>query len=337
MKIAGRLVRNNMKIFYNDSRKLTFINYLIEKNKISYRMYNKIFFITAKFEDLFGKDVSCFASDELLMIYREIAEKVKYNTVATYNSLIGDYKEWCAEKNIESIPDICNAIELRTIKRYKQYTILNDSDMKELTGDSDTLVDIDGADYNAIIFMRLLWEIDARQKPEDILRIKIDDLDLIESTILINNTKYKISPYLAGLIYEFAELDYITFVGKNGRYAIYPAKNNAGYILRPARTKNTRIGEPFTVPRMSNFMFMYCKRHESIEPLSINDLLMSLALKHMLKFMKTHTEMYTERRYFANIPSSIYKSVFEKYAKEKFPELYKAYYAEFIGLKQKFQ
>jgi hypothetical protein len=66
---------------------------------------------------------------------------------------------------------------------------------------------------------------------------------------------------------------------------------------------------------------------------AINDIVMSLALKHMLKYKKTHTIMQTEKRYFSKVTSHVYGDVLVNYGKEKFPNEYNDYLQYFNSLR----
>jgi hypothetical protein len=94
-------------------------------------------------------------------------------------------------------------------------------------------------------------------------------------------------------------------------------------------------GEPMTVAKFSNLMCQFAKRHLGEEgTINTSDLSMSLALKYMLVNKKTHSEMATEKRYFKNIFSVVYKEIFDTFANEKFPKLYKDFIEYFVELKK---
>jgi len=324
---------------YEENKK-KFIGYLVDNEKASIRMYGNLFNISKVYEEKFKKDLYSFTPNELMEIYNEMAKKTRFNTVSTYNGLISEYKQWCLSNGCEGvILETCTRIDLKKIKHYKEYTIINDNDMKILTETEQ----LDGADFNIAIFMRIFWEIDGQESIENILNIRIQDLDSSNNALKIGEKKYKISTYIADLIDEYSQMDRITFAGREGEYKMNSAKDFGGIIIRPTNMSD-RIGEPFTTTHLSNMFVKYHQRRikkaskivesfeEEIERITVSDLIMSLAIRHMVTYKKTHAEMATSKKYFSNIPSTVYKMIFESNAKQKFPKQYNEYLVYYKNL-----
>jgi hypothetical protein len=74
------------------------------------------------------------------------------------------------------------------------------------------------------IFIRIYWETDGQENIEEILKIKITDIDTIHRTLKIGNRIYTLHPYTIGMIKEFAEADYCHLKGKEGNTPSLPQK-----------------------------------------------------------------------------------------------------------------
>jgi hypothetical protein len=318
---------------YNIDLKNKYINLLIEMNKISYRLYNKLFMLSSFMENDLNKDLSAFNRDELLELFTKLGEDKNSTTIINYNFLLKAYKQYCVKENVENAnSDVLETKQIKTIECDNNYIILNDKDVDNLTMNTP----IDGTEHNVIIFLRLLWEIDAREKPIDILKLKIWDVK--DYTVTINNHTYPISNYLYALIKEFANESKILVKRDKQEWErkILTAEQNDGLIFRKTLTSCTRTGEPMSVNAMDNIINKWCLKWLD-NVITIKDFTMSLALKYMLVNKKTHTEMFTESRYFQKLLSFVYRDVFNKNAKKKFPELYRQYVNYFVELKNKYK
>lgn len=318
---------------YNIELKNDYINSLIQNNKVSYRLYNKLFTLSAFMENRLNKDIHAFDKEELMELFIELGANKNSTTIINYNFLLKAYKQYCANKGVEGANlNILETKQIKTIECNNDYIILNDEDIDNLTMNTP----IEGTEYNIIIFLRLLWEIDAREKPIDILKLKIWDVN--NHTVTINNHTYSISGYLYNLIMEFAfeEKIYVSRGEQEWYRTILTAEKNGGYIFRKTLTSTTKLGKPMSVNNMDNILNKWCLKWLD-NVITIKDITMSLVLKYMLTHKKTHTEMFTESRYFQKLLSFVYQDVFNKNAKNKFPELYKEYVNYFVGLKNKYK
>lgn len=318
---------------YNMELKNDYIDSLIKTNKVSYRLYNKLFILSAFMESRLNKDICAFNKEELMKLFTELGTSKNSTTIINYNFLLKAYKQYCIGKDVKGANlNILETKQIKSIECNNDYIILNDEDIDSLT----TSIPIEGTEYNVIIFLRLLWEIDAREKPIDILKLKIGDVK--DYTIMINNHTYPISNYLYSLIMEFAHEEKIRIIRGDQEWdrKILTAEKNGGYIFRKTLTSTTKAGISMTVNGMDNIINKWClKWLENV--ITIKDITMSLALKYMLTHKKTHTEMFTESRYFQKLLSFVYQDVFNKNAKNKFPELYKRYVMYFVELKNKYR
>lgn len=321
---------NEENKLFNDELKDLFINAMIAKRKSYVQAYESLFSISTNVEELYGKDLYEFTSENLLVLFKNTSKYLKYTTVLSYNSLVKNYKEWVKRniKNAHVIDGICSAEQLKTITNFKSYVIFNDREMDEITIDAM----FDGADYNALIFIRLFWETDGQETASDLCAINIKDFDYLNRTIKIYSTRkgvctiYEISEWLAEMIYEFAETDRLVFFGRQGSYPIGTAESNNGYIFRMSKSKKTNpdtLGKPMTAIKMSNVLNNYCSQNLT-EAITVNDLLMSLALRYMVLKSKTPSEMITEKRYFKNLPHYVYNDVLNTYGQIKYGVLSEA-------------
>jgi hypothetical protein len=316
------------------SNKTYFTDDKLEKENNTYiAMYKRLFQIAMLFERLHGKDLYSFTRNDLLTMFSSVAKDFRYNTIVTFNSLVSNYKDWAINKGYPAIADTCTIDELKSIDNYKQYVILTEDDILNITED---LV-MDGMDYMPVAFIRLFWEIDGQESVKDVLSIKIDDLNEYHNTIKINNREYKISQWLRDFLIAYAELDYLTFTkgGKHGRYPILPAIANDGYIFRMMYNKRTNVGEPMKMAQFSNAMCSFGKNNLT-EQVTVDDLLMSMALRHMVTYKKSHTQMFTQKMYFKNMPSTVFAEVFKNYAEEFYPNEYKTYLLHYQMLDKKY-
>jgi integrase len=325
---------NEMKIKFKDER--------ISENNSYISMYEGLFDAVSPFEQTLHKDLCQFTTDDLQEFYRGIAPNYRYNTVVTFNSLVRDYKNWSISKGANGANgEVCTIDHLKSISGFKQYIILDDEDVRNMT----EFLPIDGADYNQVGIIKLLWEIDGQEDVNDILQLKLQDINADKQTVTIYRscfgkdengkkslamkipTTYNISGWLIDFLLDFADMDKLAFENRGanqGTYNIKKAVENNGYIFRTAYTKRTKVGEPIDGVKFSTLLYKFCERH-FVETLTINDFLMSLALRYMLVQKKTHAQMYTQKRYFKNMPSSVYAETFNKFAKEKYEDLYNEY------------
>lgn len=307
--------------YYNNSLKEEFRNAMISANKTYISAYDGLFKVAMPFEQLHKKDLYEFSTQDLLTMFKSKAKSMKYTTVVSWNSLVKNYKEWAKnEKHLPISEDICTVEDFKLIPNFKQYIILNDDDIDNITID----LDMDGADYNCVLFLRLFWEIDGQEKTNDILKIKVSDVNADDKTVTINKKKYTVSNWLINGLLEFADITSLTFNNKNGSYKILSAQENSGYIFRMTYTARTKVGEAIDGVKLSNLLYQFCERNLT-ELLNMNDLLMSLALRYMVQNKKTHAQMYTQKRYFKNIPSSVFAEVFNNYAKINYPKEFNDY------------
>jgi hypothetical protein len=315
---------------FNYKLKDLFINAMVAKRKSYVQAYESLFSISTNVEELYGKDLYEFTSENLLVLFKNSSKYLKYTTVLSYNSLVKNYKEWVKKniKNAHVVDGTCSAEQLKTITNFKNYVIFNDREMDEITIDAT----FDGADYNALIFIRLFWETDGQETASDLCAINIKDFDYLNKTIKVYSTKkrtckkYEISEWLTEMIYEFAETDRLVFFGRQGTYPIGTAESNNGYIFRMSKSKKTNpdtLGKPMTAIKMSNVLNNYCTQNLT-EVITVNDLLMSLALRHMVYMGKTPSDMIVEKRYFKNLPVYVYEDVFNTYAELKYEAINKA-------------
>ncbi len=311
--------------YYNKKIKSMFLNRIISENKSYINAYESLFNLSSEFESINCKDLFSFTSENLMNMYIAIAKKIKFSTALNYNSLIKNYKEWAMSIGEKAEEEICSVSDLKSIINFKQYVVYNDSEVTNLTENAI----IEGADYNYILFIKLFWEIDGQESANDILSLFIEDVNIEDNKVTIYRDKsephiYSISEWLTGFIVEYADITRLVFKNKSGSYRILSAKENGGYVFRTIYTKKTIPGTAISATKFSGMLNQYCQGHLD-ETITVNDLLMSLALKYMLINKKSHKQMYTQKRYFKNLSSHVYKEVFDKYAKDKYPELYEEY------------
>jgi hypothetical protein len=323
------IMDKNLRRFYNNELKMNFINDKLAKSTSYINAYYSLFDMSNEIETFYNKDLYEFTTSDIEMFLKSIAPNIKYMSALLYNDLIRDYKRWVDTNTHLDVISLegCPIGVLKDITTFKAYTILNDDDINEITKESV----IDGGDYIPVIFIRLLWELDAQVDISDIIKIKVTDLVKQNNTIIIGGTPYSISPNLLSFIYNFAKLDYIDYRYK-GRYKIPTSEKNGGYIFRTRATHKTVLGKPMTRERFSDIFHDYVERNYN-DAFAINDIVMSLALKHMLKYKKTHTIMQTEKRYFSKVTSHVYGDVLVNYGKEKFPNEYNDYLQYFNSLR----
>lgn len=320
--------------YYNEEVKKTFIRIMEEHGKLQISSYKRIFDVARPFEELHGKDLAMFNSNDLLAVYNSIAHILKQASILNYNSLVGAYKEWKKLYDGIAIGDICNTLELKSIKHYKKYIILNEDDILNIT----KYLDIDGGDYNIAFALKLFWDIDGQEDITDVLKLRVRDIDRLNSTVTIYRTVYNIvnrkrvfdriephtykisDPWVLDALLVYADMDEIYFRGKKGSYRILTAYENDGLIFRMTYTAKTKVGEPLDSVKFSNTLYQFCMRHstELTEVITINDILASLSLRHMVEYKKTPTQMYNERRYFGNMSSNTYKEIYEENANRKY-------------------
>jgi integrase len=325
--------------YYNEDMKFEFINKMIETNKSYISAYQRLFEMTAPFEMIHNKDLSMFDSKDLLMVFKSISHNIKYTTVMTYNSLVGNYKDWLVGIGGKVLGGVCTVDELKTIKNYKKYVIFNEDDILNIT----ERLPMDGADYNIALFIGLFWQIDGQESHKDVLKLRVQDIDFDNDIIRIYNSKtnkyneYKInSRWLMESLYEYANMTSLEFANKNGSYAIKTAEENNGYIFRMTYTRRTKVGEPIDGVKFSNTLYQFCERRLT-DVITINDILMSLALRDMVANKKSPAEMYTQKKYFANLPSSVYANVFVDNAHNKYPNKAEQYIEYFKNLQKKLE
>ena len=320
-----------MNIHYNDDLKQDFINAMIKAEKSYVQAYIGLFSKSAKMEVLFNKDLAKFTSEDLLVLFKDTAKNLKYTTILSYNSLIKNYKDWVKVNcpNVEVVEETCTVEQLTTISNFRQYVIFNDNDINKLTIDAK----IDGADYNSLIFLRLFWEIEGQESSKDICKLNIENVNYENKTVKLYNSKkkifttYQISNWLNEIIKEYADKERITFFNRHGDYFIGTAEENNGFVIRTTKSSKTNIddmGKAITPSKMSNILHNYCNTKLN-EIITINDLSMSLALRDMILLTKTPLQMYSEKRYFANISTNVYKNVLDNYGQWKYKDDYKTY------------
>jgi hypothetical protein len=306
--------------YYNIDIKTEFINAKINANKSYINAYDRLFKMAMPLEVLHGKDLCEFTKEDLLSFFKSVSKGIKYSSALTYNSLIKNYKEWCEIQKINVVEGICNVKDLNSIKTFKQYVILNEDDILNITERAS----IDGADFNAVIFIKLFWEIDGKEGMEDILKLKIEDVNKETKILKINRSTYVVSDWLVNIIHYFATLNNLVFAGRQGAYRILTAIENDGYVFRATYNKNTVKGQPIESTKFANILYQYSER-KLTSSISTVDLLMSMALRVMVKEKKTNTDMYIGKRYFNSISSSVYADMFNMYAQKKYPVEYKEY------------
>lgn len=276
----------------------------LENNGVRYILNSKI----VKEEEKLNKDIAEFNKEELLNLFKGMG--IKTQSALSYTAHISNYKDWYKENVNSSIPmEIPNANDIRERLEDEEYNIVTDKDIITMT----EKIYFDDSDLNLIVFMRLFWEIDGQEKEQDILNLKIDDFDFEGKTVTIKNHKYSLSSWLLELVKDYSEMSELVFQGKKGSYAIFTAKENEGYIFRKTKTKRTKTGTHITKGQLANLFYQYSLRRLDIL-LSLNDLKMSLAMRHMVQNEKTPTEMLVEKRYLNLAYSNIYKRVFDKFS-----------------------
>lgn len=336
-----------MSKYYNEDQKLMFIEQMEEAEKSYISSYQRLFTATKPFEEMHRKDLAVFSPKDLLIVFKSLSREIKYTTALTYNSLVADYKNWSQSSGIETIEETCTVDDLKSIRGFKQYVIFNDADIDAITKYGV----IDGGDYNIALSLRLFWDIDGQEDILDVLKLRLEDIDRENNTVTIRRTLYKVEdrkrtvigvePHtyhiddnwviLSLLVY--ADKNRLEFFGRQGSYEILSAEENDGLIFRMTKTKRTKVGQPIDGIKFSNTLYQFCARRLS-ETITINDILASLALKFMVKHKKSPAEMYTSRRYFANIPSSVYADIFTAYAQNKYPNEWKEYVEYYQKLKE---
>jgi integrase len=309
-----------------------------EANKSYINSYQRLFMMTRDFEEMHCKDLAVFSSKDLILVFKSIAKEVKYTTALTYNSLVDDYKEWASNNSLDATKETCSVDELKTIKDFKQYIILSEGEINNIT----KYAPLDGGDYNIALALKLFWDIDGQEDILDILKLKLEDINEIDSTITIHRTVYKVQnrkrtiigtePHVYNIkdgwiipsLLEYAKVTSLEFFGRQGSYAILSAEENDGLIFRMTKTKRTKVGEPLDGVKFSNTFYQFCARNLSVT-ITINDILASLALRYMVQNKKSPAEMYTSKRYFMNMPSSVYAEIFKHNARAKYPKEFNSY------------
>jgi integrase len=319
-------------MFYNYELKDNFINNLIEKKKTSYKLYNKIFNSSARLEEKLKKDLCSFTKEDLTIFYNELAKNIKNITIINYNFLVKDYKMYCDKTaHIENVSmDILQSKDIKNIKSDKEYTILNDEEFNKLMS-----IAPENSEMNIILVLRTIWETDARPKFCDILKLKISDIDKENEVAYINNISYKLSKGLIDKIIEWANTTEID-VWNRGMYKLASMDENNGYVFRKIKSSKTKLGIPMSLVNFDNSLYAWGLKYLQGDVLTVKDIYMSLALKYMLINRKTHTEMFTEQRYFQKTLSFVYQNLFNKYAKVKYPALYDEYANYFVELGKKY-
>ncbi len=316
-----------MNELYQADIKERFLHNMIELKKSYICAYKSLFNLSKYTEKLFGKDLSQFNSKELFSFYKGNARDLKYTTVLSYNSLIRDYKEWAKNHVNENVNmEICTVNQLNKITNYKQYIVFTDETLDKIT----KYAVMDGGAYNSLIFIRLFWEVNGQVSANTLCTLNVDNIDFENQTIKFDgdsNSSYKVSKWLIDTIEDFTNIERISFTGRNGNYYIGTAEENNGYLFRMTRSKKTKneiIGRPINAIKMSNILNHYSANNLD-ETITINDLLMSLALKDMIFNVKTFEEINKEKRYFKNMPSAIYREILNTYAKELYSDEYEQY------------
>ena len=255
-----------------------------------------------------NKDIAYFTKDELINMIKPM--KVKIQTMSCYMTHIKNYKIWYKNNIDENVPlEVLNMEQLKQIVEEDDYNIINDKDIAEMC----KYENFDDSDMNAIMFIRLFWEIDGQESDESILNLKINDFDFNENTVVINNQKYNISKWVCDLVEKYSKMNKLVFQGKKGSYQIYTAEENLGYIFRKAKNKNTMPGTHITKDQLACVLYQYSGRRLT-NLLALTDIKMSLALRHMVKYNKTHQQMRSEERYLSTLAyASIYKTAYDKY------------------------
>lgn len=334
--------------YYNEDQKYTFIEEMEEASKSYISSYQRLFAMTKSFEEMHCKDLAVFSSQDLLLVFKSIAQEVKYTTALTYNSLVDDYKEWVRFHSLESTEDTCSVDNLKTIRDFKQYVIFNEGDINDIT----KYAPLDGGDYNIALSLKLFWDIDGQEDILDVLKLRVQNIDVEAKTITIYRTLYKlenrkktqigIEPHTYKIndnwtissLLEYASMTSMEFYGRQGSYDILSAEDNGGLIFRMTKTKRTRVGEPLDGVKFSNTLYQFCARNLT-ETITINDIVASLALRHMVTHKKSPAEMYTGKRYFANMPSSVYAEIFKQNASAKYPKEFAVYVDFYKNLEKK--
>lgn len=300
--------------------KQEFLNYLIGKNKGYLNAYISIFRIAEPLEKFYNKDLSQFNKLDLKTMFTIFAKDTKIATSKVYISLIKSYKEYVRDiKGQEINEETLTVKDLEGLK-FKQYTIINDTDMLNMT----EYYNASSGDLTVLLLLKLVWETSFVEGLADYLSVKDSDINIKDRTVKINNNIYTVSEWLITSLDYYLTVERVEYNNKRGSYPMVSLEENKGYVFRKAKTKRGTYGVPLTTSQFSNMLYKFSEANYK-ENINMVDIKMSLAVKHMVGQKKSPLEMVGENNFFKNMTSNDYTSVFQEYAEKKYPELYKEY------------
>lgn len=232
---------------FNPEMKNAFLNTI--DNEGTVKNYNRIFGITAKFEEALGKDLNQFSLEELEKILYSFEAQTR-NTVETYGRIISSYLNWCVQHGFSKE----NPLSELKADDFDKYVVNRET---YLTEKQLRRIEDQCANYQDAVILRLLFEGVGGKTFSEISNLKKSDVDFENNTLhLINSLKVddknfptkfteriiKVSDRTMHLIQ--GAIDQKTYIKRNGMMSDaadnvrqYTDLIDNEYVIRPSITK----------------------------------------------------------------------------------------------------
>ena len=218
-----------MKKYYNKELKERFITAKREETLVPKYYIEILFNNVSEFEEMLGKDVSCFTIYEISNFHKT-QNYTNINSVAIAHSYLQDYTQWCLQQNL--VPDCQNHFAEFNREQFRQFINHDILNMRIITRDIlDFWIGELINPSDAFCLEALFLGINGYQS-EELVNLKLSDIDIEKK--LVHTCSGRIVPvteqFISLAIQANAE-DYYVAMSNKGEKMI-ALKKDKDLILR---------------------------------------------------------------------------------------------------------